>query len=137
MFGARTGVFIPPPPPPSSGGGSENKNSWLMAPNRLKMGSSIKSAKSTCRPREMVDSLAGDSVTHRAMRRATNSLNFINEAKRARAIKYVDPSEVKVVDETRPAKISSKKCKATTMSSKPCPFRATYGDFCKHHKIEK
>ena len=33
---------------------------------------------------------------------------------------------------------SSKKiCSATTMSGKPCSFRAICGDFCKKHRIDK
>jgi len=27
------------------------------------------------------------------------------------------------------------KCKARTMENKPCPFRATCGQFCKRHKV--
>jgi len=31
--------------------------------------------------------------------------------------------------------INSTKCKARTLDNKPCPFRATCGQFCTRHKV--
>mgnify|MGYP000111079809 FL=1 len=42
------------------------------------------------------------------------------------------PPEVAVTSRTH-----AKTCQATTMSGKPCSFRAVCGDFCKKHRIDK
>ena len=42
------------------------------------------------------------------------------------------PPEVAVTSRTH-----AKTCQATTMTGKPCSFRAVCGDFCKKHRIDK
>jgi hypothetical protein len=42
------------------------------------------------------------------------------------------PPEVCVTSRTH-----AKTCQATTMSGKPCSFKAVCGDFCKKHRIDK
>lgn len=61
--------------------------------------------------------------------------------KKARSIKLIDVSEVRVpvgdMHGSAKTRASLQKCKAITMSNKPCPFKAVCGNFCRRHKINE
>lgn len=54
-----------------------------------------------------------------------------------KVIDYIQPNQA--VDSskrpTRSKSIHVCRCKATTMSGRQCPFKASHGDFCKKHKV--
>ena len=54
-----------------------------------------------------------------------------------KVIDYIQPSRA-VDGSKRPSRSKSIhvcRCKATTMSGRQCPFKASHGDFCKKHKV--
>jgi hypothetical protein len=66
----------------------------------------------------------------------------------SRAVNRLRESNQKIVDDREKRRIiflenapkiqsegQGAKCKARTMDNKPCPFRATCGEFCKRHKV--
>jgi hypothetical protein len=59
--------------------------------------------------------------------------------KKIRSIKIIDASEVRIpvgdMHGSAKTRASLQKCKAITMSNKPCPFKAVCGAFCRRHKI--
>jgi sulfatase maturation enzyme AslB (radical SAM superfamily) len=55
------------------------------------------------------------------------------EKKESRQVVVIDKIPEKQVTQRSQHKI----CQATTMSGKPCSFKAICGDFCKKHRIDK
>lgn len=53
-------------------------------------------------------------------------------AKSIKVIDYIQPVEQK--REARSKSIHVCRCKATTLTGRQCPFKASHGDFCKKHK---
>ena len=55
------------------------------------------------------------------------------EKKESRQVVVIDKLPESVVTQ----RTQVKTCQATTMSGKPCSFKAVCGDFCKKHRIDK
>jgi hypothetical protein len=55
------------------------------------------------------------------------------EKKESRQVIVIDKLPESVVTQ----RTHVKTCQATTMSGKPCSFKAVCGDFCKKHRIDK
>ena len=74
-----------------------------------------------------------------AMEKARLVQTEIITRKKIRSIKTIDASEVRIpvgdMHGSAKTRASLQKCKAITMSNKPCPFKAVCGAFCRRHKI--
>ena len=64
-----------------------------------------------------------------------NKINTKREKKKIKLIEFIPFSETTETGGSRTVSRADKlKCKAKTMAGKPCPFKASCGDFCKKHQ---
>ena len=80
-----------------------------------------------------------DEKTKKAMLKAHTCYQNYKEQRAKKKIKLVDFIEINNSETTpttgpRITRADKLKCKAMTMAGKPCPFRASCGDFCKKHQ---
>jgi hypothetical protein len=79
-------------------------------------------------------SIKHDEKITNAIWKLRKNYKAINDARSKKAIKIIHHSEGNVCRGAATLKTKNiVKCKATTMSGKQCPFRATCGEFCKKH----
>ena len=79
----------------------------------------------------------GNEKMARAVWKLNESYRTLNEQKAAKSIKVIDFNDVPKTPApgTRQAATKTMTCQATTLSGRPCKFKATCGKFCKKHKI--
>ena len=73
-----------------------------------------------------------------AVQNLRNNYAKVRQARKERQIKLIDFTEVKKAQNLPGKKKVEAEivyCQATTMSGKRCRFKATYGCFCKKHKL--
>ncbi|MDA9846558.1 hypothetical protein N9C10_01340 [Flavobacteriaceae bacterium] len=80
-----------------------------------------------------------DEKTTKAMLKAHVCYQNYKEQRAKKKIKIIDFIEIHNSETTpttgaRISRADKLKCKAMTMAGKPCPFRASCGDFCKKHQ---
>ncbi len=129
---------------PSSGKAAQSrtKNSWLMDTSHTP-GINYKGARTTINGftafKAGVDaSPALNEVTKHAFLKAKEVQIRELEKKENRKIKLLSIDEAPSCTATIPAQASKAKkevvkCKAIGLSNKPCPYRASCGEFCKRH----
>jgi hypothetical protein len=68
------------------------------------------------------------------MQQAYHRIDKEREEKQIKVVDYIKPQ---ITAPTRPKSKSIHvcRCKATTMTGRQCPFKASHGDFCKKHKL--
>ena len=120
---------------------------WLMPNKMINIAKERKKCESgeICKPKSVRPGVT--SVTHteltRGLDKKTSSafikayecqkkINTNREKKRIKLIEFIPFSETGG-SETM-SRADKLKCKAKTMTGKPCPFKASCGDFCKKHQ---
>ena len=79
----------------------------------------------------------GNEQMARAVWRMSESYRKIKEERAAKSIKIIDFNDIPkrtATDSKKPA-AQTMTCQATTLSGRPCKFKATCGKFCKKHKV--
>jgi hypothetical protein len=66
------------------------------------------------------------------LQQAYHRVDKEREEKKIKVIDYIKPQ---ATARPRSKTIHVCRCKATTMSGRQCPFKASHGDFCKKHKL--
>lgn len=85
---------------------------------------------------KLIIRFGGDEKKARAVWRIKNSYRKIEEARAAKSIKLIDIHDVPVRSVSCEKKSTQTvTCQATTLSGRPCKFKATCGNFCKKHMI--
>lgn len=80
------------------------------------------------------EEMSDNEKTANALYKAQTVLKNIRAQKEEKKIKLIDYIPEPSGGTTRPTRLIKLKCKAKTLSDKPCPFNASCGDFCKKHK---
>jgi len=78
-----------------------------------------------------------DEKTSNAFLKAYDCQKKINERREKKKIKLIDfiPIQETVLGtKTAVSRADKLKCKAMTITGKPCPFKASCGEFCKKHQ---
>ena len=103
---------------------------WLMPINHAAKAKKNPTPKSLRSEKEITKGL--DEKTANAFSKAYKTLKKYKEDREKKRIKIIDFTET-TTNETKIV-ASKRKCKAKTLSGRPCPFSASYGDYCKKHK---
>lgn len=87
---------------------------------------------------ELSKRFGGDEHKVRAVWKMKNSYKTIAADRAAKRIKFLAPGDVPTKTQATlktKAQSSGMTCQATTLSGRPCKFKATCGNFCKKHKV--
>lgn len=79
----------------------------------------------------------GNEKMARAVWKMNESYRKIREERAAKKIKIIDFNDIPKRPAGGPKKAAPQTmtCQATTLSGRPCKFKATCGKFCKKHKL--
>ena len=79
-----------------------------------------------------------DDKLSRAILRVNESYKKIKQEREAKSIKVIDFNDIpkrSMAPTTTHSGAQATTCQATTLSGRPCKFKATCGKFCKKHMI--